>query len=83
MVFWKYPVSLPVEVGCGVSQGKVSFQRAAFKASRIKRGLIKKDEMARAFKVGSAACDHLLYIKSARNRNKGSRNKRYYKRSYR
>ena len=51
MVFWKYPVSLPVEFGCGVSQGKVSFRSAAFRASRNRRGLIKKKEIARAFKV--------------------------------
>jgi len=62
MVFWKYPVSLPVEVGCGVSQGKVSFRSAAFRASRTKRGLIKKKEIARAFKVGSAACDLISFF---------------------
>jgi hypothetical protein len=47
MVFWKYPDSLPVEVGCGVSQGKVSFRSAAFRASRTRRGLIKNSEMRR------------------------------------
>jgi len=52
MVFWKYPVSLPVEVGCGVSQGKVSFRSAAFRASRTMRDLIKEKEIAGAFKVG-------------------------------